>query len=163
MATIGKNLSHYDQESIPNGSDYKIGIAVSEWNNEITTNLLNGALKTLIENGVKQENITVRYCPGSFELALASQFIFEGNDLIDGTIAIGSVIQGETKHFDFVCNATANGIMDVSLKFNKPVIFCVLTDNTIQQAIDRSGGKYGNKGVEAAIACLKMIAIKSIK
>ena len=92
-------------------------------------------------------------------MPLASQYLLE-NGKIDGVIAIGSVIQGETKHFDFVCNATALGVKDVSLKYNKPVVFCVLTDNTMQQAIDRSGGKHGNKGTEAAIACIKMIALK---
>lgn len=159
MATVEKNLSFYDKESIPNGADFKIGIVVSEWNENITSNLLKGAEQALLENGVLAENIYTHYCPGSFELPLASQFLIENTD-VDGVVAIGSVIQGETKHFDFVCNATANGVKDVGLKYNKPVIFCVLTDNTMQQAIDRSGGKHGNKGIEAAVACMKMIALK---
>ncbi len=160
MATVNKNLSHYDKDSIPNGADFKIGIVVSEWNENITFNLLKGAKEALLENGVKEENILVYYAPGSFELPLASQWLLEKED-IDGVVAIGSVIQGETKHFDFVCDATAKGIKDVSLKYNKPAIFCVLTDNNLQQAIDRSGGKHGNKGVEAAIACIKMVHLKN--
>ncbi len=159
MATSEKNLSEYRKETIPNGADFRIGIVVSEWNESITSNLCKGSLTALLDNGVKEENIIVHECPGSFELPLASQYLLETNK-VDGVIAIGSVIQGETKHFDFVCNATALGVKDVSLKYNKPVIFCVLTDNTMQQAIDRSGGKHGNKGTEAAIACIKMIALK---
>ncbi|RYM34746.1 6,7-dimethyl-8-ribityllumazine synthase [Brumimicrobium glaciale] len=159
MATVNKNLSHYDKDSIPNGADFKIGIVVSEWNENITFNLLKGAKEALLENGVKEENIHVHYAPGSFELPLASQWLLEKED-IDGVVAIGSVIQGETKHFDFVCNATAQGVKDVGLKYNKPAIFCVLTDNNLQQAIDRSGGKHGNKGIEAAIACIKMVHLK---
>jgi len=159
VATVNKNLSHYDKNSIPNGADFKIGIVVSEWNENITFNLLKGAKETLLENGVKEENIHVHYAPGSFELPLVSQWILEKEE-IDGVVAIGSVIQGETKHFDFVCNATAQGVKDVGLKYNKPTVFCVLTDNHLQQAIDRSGGKHGNKGIEAAIACIKMIHLK---
>lgn len=159
MATVNKNLSHYDKDSIPNGADFKIGIVVSEWNDSITYNLRDGAKEALLENGVKEENIIIHHAPGSFELPLAAQWMLEKED-IDGVVAIGSVIQGETKHFDFVCEATAQGVKDVGLKYNKPAIFCVLTDNTMQQAIDRSGGKHGNKGIEAAIACLKMVNLK---
>lgn len=160
MATSEKNLSDYNKDEIPNGADFKIGIVVSEWNPEITSNLLKGALQALADNGVKETNIQVRYVPGTYELPLGAQILFEST-FLDGVIAIGSVIQGETKHFDFVCEAAAQGIKDVNLKYNKPVAFCVLTDNTKQQAIDRSGGKHGNKGIECAIACLKMIGLKS--
>lgn len=159
MATAGKNLSTYDSETIPNGADFKIGIVVSEWNENITNNLCEGAREALLRNGVHEENIVIQRAPGSFELPLGAQWMLERED-IDGVVAIGSVIQGETKHFDFVCQATAQGIKDVGLKYNKPAIFCVLTDNTMQQAIDRSGGKHGNKGIEAAIACIKMIELK---
>ena len=159
MATENKNLSSYDIEKIPNSADFKIGIVVSEWNENITGNLTKGAYDTLIENGVKKENIITQYLPGTYELPLGAQFLLENKDL-DGIIAIGSVIQGETRHFDFVCEAATNGIKDVGLKYNRPVIFCVLTDNTMQQAIDRSGGKHGNKGIECAVACLKMIGIQ---
>lgn len=159
MATEGINLSHYDKDSIPNATNMRFGIVVSEWNEKITSGLLNGALTTLKENGVTAENITVRHTPGSFELALGAQHLLE-HTKVDGVIALGSVIQGETKHFDFVCHGVTQGIMDVSLKYNRPVIFGVLTDNTMQQAIDRSGGKHGNKGTECAIACIKMIALR---
>jgi len=161
LATINKNLSEYSSSNIPNGADFNIGIVVSEWNENITESLLQGAKKALIENGVKEHNIIIQHVPGTYELPLASQILLEYNDL-DGVVAIGSVIQGETKHFDFVCQAASQGIKDVGLKYNKPVIFCVLTDNTMQQAIDRSGGKHGNKGIECAIACMKMIGIQKL-
>ena len=156
MATVHQNLSHYNKDLVPNGADFKVGIVVSEWNNEITMNLLEGAKETLFNQGVKKENIHVYFVPGTFELPLGCQLVFE-NTYLDGVIAIGCVIQGETKHFDFVCNGTTKGIMDVGLKYNRPAIFCVLTDNHIQQSMDRSGGKHGNKGVECAVALLKMI------
>ena len=159
MATSNKNLSAYDKENMINGADLKIGIVVSEWNDSITLNLLEGAKNALLENGVKEQNIIVRFVPGAYELPLGSQFMCK-NETIDGVIAIGAVIQGETKHFDFVCEAATLGIKDVNLKFNTPISFCLLTDNTMQQSIDRSGGKHGNKGIECAIACLKMIALK---
>jgi len=160
MATEYKNLSDYDKDNIPNGDDFTVGIVVSEWNYNITGNLLKGAHETLVENGVKEEHIIVKHVPGTYELALGAQFLAQYAD-VDGVIAIGSVIQGETKHFDFVCEAAAQGIKDVNLNHNLPVIFCVLTDNTMQQGIDRSGGKHGNKGVEAAVACIKMIELQN--
>lgn len=158
MATEHHNLSNYNKELVPNGADFKVGIVVSEWNDNVTMNLLKGAKDTLLSNGVVEENIHVHFVPGTFELPLGCQLVFE-NTFLDGVIAIGSVIQGETKHFDFVCQGTTQGLMDVSLKYNRPAIFCVLTDNTMQQAIDRSGGKHGNKGVECAVALLKMIGL----
>jgi len=159
MATALRNLSDYIQEEVPNGAGFKIGIVVSEWNDSITLNLLKGAKQALLENGVLEENILVRFVPGAFELPLAAQYLCEYTD-VDGVVAIGVVIQGETKHFDFVCEGTTQGIKDVNLKYNIPVAFCVLTDNTMQQSIDRSGGIHGNKGIECAIACLKMIELK---
>ncbi|MFP5470594.1 MAG: 6,7-dimethyl-8-ribityllumazine synthase [Bacteroidia bacterium] len=154
MATA--NLSHYDADSVPSAESMTFGIVVSEWNSTITFNLLKGAKETLLKHGAKEQNIYVSLVPGSFELALGAQLLIESRN-VDGVVCLGSVIQGETKHFDFVCEATAKGIMDVNLKFGKPVIFGVLTDNTLQQAIDRSGGKLGNKGIECAIACIKMV------
>lgn len=154
MATA--NLSHYDADSVPSAENMTFGIVVSEWNSTITFNLLKGAKETLLKHGAKEQNIYVSLVPGSFELALGAQLLIEGRN-VDGVVCLGSVIQGETKHFDFVCEATAKGIMDVNLKYGKPVIFGVLTDNTLQQAIDRSGGKLGNKGIECAIACIKMV------
>lgn len=159
MATYLKNLSEYSKDNIPNGADFKIGIVVSEWNDSITLNLLAGAKQTLLENNVPEENILVRFVPGAFELPLAAQLMLDNTD-VDGVVAIGVVIQGETKHFDFVCKGTTDGLMKVMLEYNSPVSFCVLTDNTLQQSIDRSGGVHGNKGVECAIACLKMIELK---
>ncbi len=159
MATYLKNLSEYSKDNIPNGADFKIGIVVSEWNDSITLNLLAGAKQTLLDNNVPEENILVRFVPGAFELPLAAQLMLDNTD-IDGVVAIGVVIQGETKHFDFVCKGTTDGLMKVMLEYNSPVSFCVLTDNTLQQSIDRSGGIHGNKGVECAIACLKMIELK---
>jgi 6,7-dimethyl-8-ribityllumazine synthase len=158
MATANTNLSQYDKNSIPDASEMSFGIVVSEWNEQITDNLLKGAYNTLIENGAKPENILVKHVPGTYELPLAAQLILENKE-VDSVIAIGSVIQGETKHFDFVCEAVSQGIKDVNLKYNQPVVFCVLTDNTLQQAIDRSGGKHGNKGVECAVAGIKMVAL----
>jgi 6,7-dimethyl-8-ribityllumazine synthase len=159
MATKGRNLSEFDKEYVPNGADFKVGIVVSEWNEAITLKLLKGAKQALLEAGLKEDAIVVRFVPGAFELPLGAQYLLEYTP-VDGVIAIGVVIQGETKHFDYVCEGTTQGIKDVALKYNKPVAFCVLTDNHIQQSIDRSGGKHGNKGVECALACLKMIALK---
>lgn len=160
MATSLKNLSAFDQDTIPNGADFSIGIVVSEWNGHITSKLLEGAVETLINAGVKESGIIIKQVPGAFELPLGAQW-FAQNEQIDGIIAIGVVIQGETRHFDFVCSGTTQGIVDVTLKYNKPVGFCLLTDNTEQQSIDRAGGKHGNKGVEAAVTVLKMIELKN--
>lgn len=160
MATAGKNLSDYNKEEIPNGAGFRIGIVVSEWNDEITFRLLEGAKNALLENGVKPADIVVKYVPGAFELPLGCQFLLRSGDEFDGLVAIGCVIQGETRHFDFVCQGATDGILRVSLDHNTPVSFCLLTDNTKQQSIDRAGGKHGNKGVECAIACLKMVALK---
>lgn len=159
MATEHRNLSVYDKENIPNGADFKVGIVVSEWNDNITLNLLAGAKQTLLENGVPEENIMIRFVPGAFELPLGAQLMLDNTD-VDGVIVIGVVIQGETKHFDYVCQGTTQGIMHLNLEYNSPVAFCLLTDNNIQQSIDRSGGKHGNKGIECAIACMKMIFLK---
>lgn len=160
MATVDNNLSEYNKDRIPNGADFRIGIVVSEWNDDITFNLLKGARQALEENGVKPENIIVKYVPGTFELPLACQFLLEADEEIDGVIAIGCVIQGETKHFDFVCQGATQGIMATQMEYNTPISFCVLTDNNRQQSIDRSGGKHGNKGIECAVACLKMIGFQ---
>ena len=161
MATAEKNLSAYGKNEIPNGADFKIGIVVSEWNSDITSNLLNGARQTLLDAGVEEDNIVVKNVPGAFELPLGCQLLLESDEEIDGVIAIGCVIQGDTKHFDFVCQGATQGLMHVNLEYNTPVSFCLLTDNTKQQSIDRSGGKHGNKGVECAVACLKMVALQN--
>ncbi|MCB0762479.1 MAG: 6,7-dimethyl-8-ribityllumazine synthase [Flavobacteriales bacterium] len=159
MATNLSNLSEFDAGSLPNASEMRVGIVASEWNSEITDNLLKGAHETLLSCGMKEENVRVHRVPGSFELALGAQFLLESSQF-NGVICLGSVIRGETAHFDFVCQATSKGIMDVGLKFNRPVVFGVLTDDTIDQSRARSGGIHGNKGVEAAVTVLKMIALQ---
>lgn len=156
MATT--NLSAYDKTTIPNAKHLRFGIVVSEWNSNITENLYKGALKALIDNGTLTENITLLNVPGSFELIYGCKHLIKTEEL-DAVIAIGCVIQGETKHFDFVCDAVSQGIKDLNLQYDLPTIFCVLTDNTKQQSIDRSGGKLGNKGVECAIAAIKMATL----
>lgn len=159
MATANRNLSEYNKDFVPNGADYKIGIVVSEWNENVTLNLLEGAKQALLDNGVTEENIHVHFVPGAFELPLGSKILLESM-FLDGVVAIGCVIQGETKHFDYVCEAATSGIAQLNLQYDKPVSFCLLTDNNMQQSIDRSGGKHGNKGTECAIACMKMINMK---
>ena len=158
MATINQNLSSYDKATIPNAKNFRFGIVVSEWNADITDNLFRGALDTLLRNGVSEKNVIHWQVPGSFELIYGCKKMQEQN--VDAVIAIGSVIQGDTKHFDFVCEAVSQGIKDLNVQNDTPVIFCVLTDNTMQQAIDRSGGAHGNKGVEAAIAAIKMASLR---
>lgn len=158
MATANKNLSDYDKATIPNASKYRFGIVVSEWNDTITKGLYQGAYDALIENGVLPNNIIRWDVPGSFELIYGSKKMQE--QMVSAVIAIGSVIQGETKHFDFVCEGVSQGIKDLNVLHETPVIFCVLTDNNMQQAVERSGGKHGNKGTEAAIAAIKMAALR---
>jgi len=158
MATENKNLSVYDKATIPNAKDFRFGIVVSEWNAEITEGLYKGAYEALLDRGALKENIIRCNVPGSFELIYGSKMMITSQK-VDAIIAIGSVIQGETKHFDFVCSAAAQGIKDLNVLYDTPVIFCVLTDNNMQQAKDRSGGKHGNKGTEAAIAAIKMAAL----
>ena len=153
MATT--NLSNYDKTTIPNAKNFRFGIVVSEWNPEITENLYIGAEEALVEHGASIENIIRWNVPGSFELVYGCKRIVETQNL-DAVIAIGNVIQGETKHFDFVCDGVTQGIKDLNIKYDTPIVFCVLTDNTKQQSIDRSGGKHGNKGIESAIAAIKM-------
>lgn len=158
MATEGKNLSAYDKEKLPDASKLRIGLVVSEWNEEITEGLYRGANETLMDCGVLPDNILRWNVPGSFELTYGCKKLLQ-TQKVDAVIAIGSVIRGETSHFDFVCHATSQGIKDLNLQFDTPVIFCVLTDDTKQQAIDRSGGKHGNKGSEAAVAAIKMATL----
>lgn len=157
MATALSNLSAFDKEEVPSGKDFAIALVVAEWNKQITENLYLGAKEALISCGVQEANITRTNVPGSFELVFGAKKALEQQ--VDAVIVIGSVIQGETKHFDFVCQGVTQGIVSLNLSSNRPIVFCVLTDNTLQQAIDRSGGQHGNKGVEAAVTALKMIAL----
>ncbi len=160
MATQGKNLSEYDKSQLPEAKNFRFGIVVAEWNEEITEGLFKGAFDTLKENGVINENIVRWNVPGSFELIYGCKKMQQSYDMLDAVIAIGSVIEGETKHFDFVCQGVTQGIKDLNVQNDIPVIFCVLTDQNMQQAIDRSGGKYGNKGSEAAITAIKMAQLR---
>lgn len=156
MASSVKNLSDYTSKNVKDISESKFAIVVSEWNDEVTEALYQGAYETLVSHGAKKDNIIRKNVPGSFELSLAAQWMAK-EDVIDAVICIGCVVQGETKHFDFICEAVAHGITNVSLKYDKPVIFGVLTPNTQKQALDRAGGKHGNKGDEAAITAIKML------
>ncbi|MEX2592737.1 MAG: 6,7-dimethyl-8-ribityllumazine synthase [Anditalea sp.] len=156
MASSSKNLSQHSGKNIQDMGNNKFGIIVAEWNEEVTESLYNGAVETLINYGTKKENIFRKNVPGSFELSLGAQWMAEMTE-IDAVICLGCVIQGETRHFDFICDAVAHGLTQVGLKYNKPVIFGVLTPDTQQQALDRAGGKHGNKGDEAAITAIKML------
>jgi len=156
MATSNKSLSEYSSKNIQDISQKKFAIVVSEWNEDVTEALYSGAYQTLLQHGAQKENIIRKNVPGSFELSLGAQWCAQVEN-IDAVICLGCVIQGETRHFDFICDAVAQGITNVGLKFNKPVIFGVLTPNNQQQALDRAGGKHGNKGDEAAITAIKML------
>ena len=158
MSSSLKNLSSYNKDEIPSGEKGIFGIVVSEWNKEITDNLLQGAVETLLEHGVDEKDIYVRHVPGSFELPFGASTLLEKKKF-DAVICLGCVIQGETRHFEFISQAVAHGIMNVSLSEGIPVIFGVLTTDTLQQAKDRSGGALGNKGTEAAVTALKMAAL----
>jgi len=158
MATALKNLSKHKLSTVENAKDIKIAIAVAEWNEEITTALLKGAVDTLEKFGVLPENITIHQVPGTFELSFAASVFM--NEDFDAIIVLGCVIQGETKHFDFICSGVTQGITQLNLEAQIPVVFGVLTTNTLQQAKDRAGGKYGNKGDEAAVTALQMIHFK---
>jgi len=156
MATKEKNLSAKSVKSTSDMSSKKIAIVISEWNEEITDSLYEGAFNTLVQNGIQKQNIIKAYVPGSFELSLGAQKMAQKKN-VEAVICLGCVIQGETRHFEFICQSVAQGLKDVALKFDKPVIFGVLTTDTFQQALDRAGGKYGNKGDEAAITSIKML------
>ena len=160
MATANKNLSEYDKNQLPNASAFRFGIVVSEWNERITNGLFDGAKKALLDCGVLDQNIIRWNVPGSFELIYGAKLMLEKVEKLDAVITIGSVIKGETMHFEFVCEGVTQGIKDLNIKSDVPVIFCVLTDNNEQQSIDRSGGKHGNKGTEAAIAAIKMADLR---
>lgn len=160
MATENNNLSEIDLSTVPDASPYSFAIVASEWNNQITDNLLKGAHDTLLRAGAWESRIEVYRVPGAYELPSAAQMILEKRK-VDAVICIGSVIRGETSHFDYVCEAVAQGVKDVGLKYNKPVIFGVLTDDHLQQSIDRSGGKHGNKGDEAGVTAIKMAHLQA--
>lgn len=159
MTEKKKNLSEFAPFKFNSAQDIRIGIVVSEWNDHITDSLLKGALDALAEQGVPESGIVVHHVPGSYELPSGADMLFRATD-VDAVICIGCIIQGETRHFEFIAQAVAHGIMEVGLKHGKPAIFSVLTTIDMQQAEDRSGGKHGNKGVEGAISCLKMLELQ---
>ncbi|MBR5052526.1 MAG: 6,7-dimethyl-8-ribityllumazine synthase [Bacteroidaceae bacterium] len=156
MASFLHNLSEYDINSVPDATGMRVGIVVSEWNDKITGALLEGACQTLIKHGVREEDIKVKLVPGSFELIYgASRLVNSG--LVDAVIAIGCVIKGDTPHFDYICQGTTQGLADLNKEGKIPVIYGLLTCNTLEQAQERCGGMLGNKGDECAITAIKMV------
>jgi len=155
MSSQLKNLSDFSGTEIPSAAPFSFGIVVAEWNAGITNALYKGAYESLLEHGALAENIFTYTVPGSFELTSGADFLLK-NSKLDAVICLGCVIQGETRHFDFICNAVANGLTNVAIKYSKPVIFGVLTTDNQQQATDRAGGKHGNKGIEGAVTAIKM-------
>lgn len=160
MASHHKNLSDFSHIEVASAAPYRFGIVVSQWNAEITGRLLDGAYEALIKHGASEDNIRVVQVPGSYELTGGADILLRDKQL-DAVICLGCVIQGETRHFDFICSAVAHGITHVALKHNKPVIFGVLTTDDPQQALDRAGGKHGNKGEEAAITAIQMALLSA--
>jgi 6,7-dimethyl-8-ribityllumazine synthase len=160
MATKNTNLSTYHKDEVPNAKGLRFGIVVSQWNKNITDGLLKGVNDTLIDCGVLTTDIEKLEVPGSFELIYGTKILVKRK--LDAIICLGSVIQGETKHFDYVCQAVSNGIKDLNISLDIPVIFGVLTDNTMEQAVSRSGGSNGNKGIEAAITAIKMAHLNQL-
>ncbi len=157
MASSLKNLSNYRTEDVPDASKMKFGIVVSEWNEEITGALYEGAKKLLLKHGALEDNIIVRYVPGSFELSHGARILAEKTD-VDAVICLGCVIKGGTPHFDYVCQGVTQGITQLNVNYDIPFIFGILTTDDQQQALDRAGGIHGNKGDEAAITAIKMAA-----
>lgn len=160
MASHHKNLSDFSHIEVASAAPYRFGIVVSQWNAEVTGSLLDGAFEALIKHDAREEYIQVVYVPGSYELTAGADILFRDSQ-VDAVICLGCVIQGETKHFDFICSAVAHGITNVGLKHNKPAIFGVLTTDTLQQALDRAGGEHGNKGEEAAITAIQMAQLSA--
>ena len=161
MSSALKNLSDFSHTTVPSAKPYRFGIVVAEWNSEITAALLSGAVDSLLDNGAEENNIEVFRVPGTFELTSGAILLAESSRF-DAIITLGCVIQGETRHFDFICDAVANGVSNVSIKTQIPVIFGVLTTDNLEQAKDRSGGKHGNKGIEAGITAIKMAQMRSL-
>ena len=161
MASSNKSLSDFSHIKVATASPYRFGIVVAQWNAAITGNLLTGAIEALKTHGAEEDNIKIVEVPGSYELISGADILLRDPSL-DAIICLGCVIQGETKHFDFICSAVAHGISQVSIKYNTPVIFGVLTTDNLQQALDRAGGIHGNKGEEAAVTAIQMAALSSL-
>lgn len=160
MASNLKNLSDFSHTTVPSGKLYRFGIVVAAWNAEVTGALYRGAYDSLRKHEVSEDNIVSVEVAGSYELISGADLMLATKQF-DAIICLGCVIQGETRHFDFICNAVANGLANVGIKHTKPVIFGVLTTENQEQALDRAGGKHGNKGDEAAITALKMAAFNT--
>lgn len=158
MASNLKNLSVFDRP-VPSAAEMSFGIVVAEWNTRITGALLEGAVDTLKAAGCPEEKIQIKWVPGTFELPMGAQYFAEYSN-VDAVIVLGCVIQGETRHFDFVCQGVTSGVQQMQLSWNMPIAFGVLTTNDLQQAIDRAGGKHGNKGDEAAATAIKMVSLQ---
>ncbi len=157
MATQYQNLSEYDSSTVPNATEMRFGIVVSEWNQPITSALLQGAYATLVAHGAKEEHIFVHYVPGAFELTFGAKLLAE-KLRVDAVIGLGCIIRGETPHFDFISQGVTQGFVDLNMQYQLPFVFGVLTNDTMQQSFDRAGGKHGNKGDEAAVTAIKMVA-----
>lgn len=153
------DLSDYNIAAVPDAAKMRFGIVVSDWNSEVTISLLEAAVNTLKKHGATDKNILIRHVPGSFELTIGAQFLAEYEDL-DAIICLGCIIQGETPHFAYICQGVTQGITQLNLEYNIPFIFGVLTTLNISQALDRAGGKHGNKGDEAAVTAIKMAALQ---
>jgi len=158
LATKYHNLSDYDPAAMPDASAMKVGIVVAEWNYDITSRLLEGARSTLIKNGVSPDHILERWVPGSFELVYGAKLMAEKTDM-DAVIVLGCVVRGDTPHFEYVCSGVTQGITALNIQFEIPFIFGLLTNDTMQQSVDRAGGIHGNKGDEAAVTAIKMVAL----
>ncbi len=162
MASKLKNLSDYDLSTVPSAEDMSFGIVVTDYHTDITFTLLQACYDTLLQHGAKEKNIYISHVPGAFELPLGAKMLFQKNK-IDAVISLGCVITGETTHDQFINNAVSQGLMHLSLAFGAPFIFGVLTPQSKQQALDRAGGKHGNKGTEAAVTAIKMVALAQQK
>lgn len=159
MSSSLKNLSSYDESTMPDASKFSFGIIVAEWNAEITHALYEGCYDTLVKHGAKPANIYTAQVPGSFELPTGARIMIQ-QKTVDAVICLGCVIKGETSHNEYINNAVAMGLTNLSISTAKPCIFGVLTPNDQQQALDRAGGIHGNKGVEAAATAIRMAALK---
>lgn len=159
MATAGNNLSDYNKQDLPDAKHFRIGLVVAEWNAEITDALFDGAQQVLLEAGCPSDQIIRVDVPGTFELTYGAKLLCQ-SESYDAIVVIGTVIQGETRHFDYVCQSVTDGVTQLNVAYATPVIYCVLTDNNIEQSRARSGGAHGNKGIECAVAALKMAQLR---
>jgi 6,7-dimethyl-8-ribityllumazine synthase len=159
MASALKNLSVYDENNIPDASEMTFGVIVADWNAHITHALYEGCMDALLKHGAKEERIYTMQVPGSFELTAGAR-ILNGQHTVDAVICLGCVIKGETSHDEYINQAVANGLTNLGLTTGRPHIFGLLTTNNEEQALERAGGKHGNKGIEAAITAIRMVALK---